>query len=711
MMRALAFGVLGLVLAAGAVAGTRPDGTPVDAVFDDGGAGWSHYGGDQGGARYSAAAQITHQNVEYLVTVWTYSTGDIAKRDPKTMRRTKFEATPILVGDKLVLCTSFNEVIALDPETGNERWRFDPKIPTEKVGPANKFNCRGVSHWVFGGDALSAPIACPDRVFAATNDGRVLALNSVDGKPCSSFGASGEVKIDPGLELEWPGEFQITSAPIVIGDVVIVGSAIGDNARVVAPRGTVRAFDAISGAPKWSWDPVPRDANDPAAKTWGEGYKDVGHANVWAPMSVDEKRGLVFLPTSSASPDFFGGLRPGDNKHSNSVVALKAETGELVWAYQTVHHDVWDYDNPAQPTLATIDVEGKPRDVVIQPTKQGFLFVLDRDTGVPVLPVEERPVPQGGVAGEVLSPTQPFPTHVPALAPQKISADQAYGFTPWDREACRKLIAETRNEGLYTPPSEKGTLMFPFTGGGMNWGGVAFDPVKQIVYANTSRMMHRITLFPAADFEKLDAANPDREVSPQKGAPYGMIRDTLLSPLGLPCNPPPWGVLAAVDLKAGKVLWESTLGTTEELAPLGIALNTGTPTLGGPLVTASGLVFIGATMDKYLRAFDAASGKELWQGKLPAPGIATPMTYEWKGRQYVVIAAGGHGDAGDAGRSDTFVAFALAGPNDAKRSWWSRTIDRPGGRMWVNLGLLFAGLLAVVFAGRWLIGRWRLSRQ
>ena len=693
-MRAVLIAVLSVALAASAGAD----------------AGWGYYGGDQGGMRYSEAAQITAANVDDLIPVWTYSTGDIGKRDAKTMRRTKFEATPILVGERLVLCTSFNEVIALDPGTGKELWRFDPKIPTEKVYPANKFNCRGVAlHEDRCSHLLGRePSLCGYRILAATNDGRLIALDATSGKPEEKFGNKGQVRIDPGMELEWPGEFQITSAPVVVRNVVIVGSAIGDNARVKAPYGTVRAFDAITGEPRWSWDPVPRDPNDPAAANWGDGYKDVGHANVWAPMSVDEGRGLVFLPTSSASPDFFGGLRPGDNKHSNSVVALNAETGELVWAFQTVHHDVWDYDNPAQPTLATIDVDGKPRDVVIQPTKQGFLFVLDRDTGEPVFPVEERPVPQGGVAGEVLSPTQPYPTFIPALAPQKITADEAYGFTPWDREACRKLIAETRNEGLYTPPSEKGTLMFPFTGGGMNWGGVAFDPVKQVVYANTSRMMHRITMFPAADFEKLDEKFPDREVSPQRGAAYGMIRDTLLSPLGLPCNPPPWGVLAAVDLKTGKIAWEKTLGTTEELAPLSIALATGTPTLGGPLVTAGGIVFIGATMDKYLRAFDAASGAELWQGRLPAPGIATPMTYEWKGRQIVVIAAGGHGDVDVAGQGDSFVAFALAGPNDPKPTWWSRRVDRPGGRMWINFGLIFAGTLVVVGGLWWVIKRmWR----
>ncbi len=689
-MRAFAFGVLSLVLAAVAV------GDPT----------WGYYGGDQGGLRYSTAAQITPANVDDLEQVWTYSTGDLAKRDKDTMRRSKLQATPILAGDKLYLCSSFNEVIALDPETGKEIWRFDPKIATKDVDPANGFNCRGVAHWAFSGDALSAPVACPDRIIAPTSDGRVIALDSTSGKPCVGFGTNGEVKLDPGMELLWPGEFQITSAPVIVGNVIIVGSSIGDNARAVAPHGTVRAFDVITGAPKWSWDPVPRDAKDPATATWGDGWKDVGHANVWAPMSIDVERGLVFMPTSSASPDFFGGLRPGDNKHANSVVALKTETGQLVWAFQTVHHDIWDYDNPAQPTLATIDVEGKPRDVVIQPTKQGFVFVLDRDTGVPVFPVEERPVPQGAVAGEPLSPTQPFPTHIPQLVPTKISADDAFGVTPWDRAACREAIAGGRNEGIYTPPSEKGTIMFPFTGGGVNWGGVSIDPVSQTLYANTSRAMHRITLVPAANVDALREKFPDKEISRQRGTPFGMIREVLLSPIGMPCNQPPWGVLTAVDLKSGKVKWEQTLGTTEELAPLGIAFKWGTPSIGGSVATAGGLVFIGATLDKYLRAFDAKSGEEIWQGRLPAAGAATPMTYVWKGRQYVVIAAGGRGDAGIA-PGDSFVAFALAKPGEAKGTYWSRKVDRPGGRMWINFGLIFAGSLVVVGGLWWLIRRLR----
>lgn len=661
-------------------------------------AGWSVYGGDDGGMRYSSAAQITPKNVDDLIRVWTYHTGDIEKRDRQTMRRTKLEGTPILVGDKLLLCSPFNEVIALNPGTGKELWRFDPKIPIEDVHPANKFTCRGVAIWS-DQSQFSSTGACSKRVIAATNDARVIALDLDTGKPCDDFGTNGEVKIDPGMPLRWPGEFQITSAPLVVGDVIIVGSSIGDNARVAAPHGTVRAFDVRTGQMKWTWDPVPRDPNDPARATWGDGWQAVGHTNVWAPMSADPARGLIFLPTTSPSPDFFGGLRPGNDERANSVVALKAATGQLVWSFQIVHHDVWDYDTPTQPTLATLNLDDGKHDVVIQGTKQGFVFVLDRDTGKPIWPVEERPVPQDGAPGEALSPTQPFPTHVPALVPQKITADDAFGMTPWDRAACHDLMAKARSEGLYTPPSEQGTILFPFTGGGINWGGVTFDPVNQILYANTNRAMHLITLFPAARYEALHDMYPDKEVSPQRGAPFGMIRETLIGPLGVPCNPPPWGVLAAIDLKAGKILWEMPLGTTEEIAPLHLALPWGVPALGGSVVTAGGVLFIGAAMDDYLRAFDAKTGEELWQGRLPTAAHATPMTYEWQGRQYVVVAAGGHGDLGNT-TSDSFVAFALPKEGESGPSLWSRTYDRPGGRFAVNVLIFLAGLTLVVWGVR-----------
>tara|TARA_R110002074_G_scaffold143733_1_gene290931 strand:- start:431 stop:2518 length:2088 start_codon:yes stop_codon:yes gene_type:complete len=669
-------------------------------------AAWTHYGGDAGGMRYSPAEEITPENVDQLIRAWVYRTGELQTRSPKALRQMKWQTTPVLHGDSLYLCTPFNIVIAIDPGTGAERWRFDPKIETDDVNPANRFNCRGVAVWVDPTRGRDA--ACAVRVFTGTNDARVIALDAGTGSPCADFGRNGEVKIVPSTPLLWQGEYQITSAPTVLSGVVVVGSAIGDNQRVAAPFGTVHAFDARSGVVRWTYDPVPRDANDTRTATWGEGWKDTGHANVWAPMSADEARGLLFMPTSSPSPDFFGGLRPGDNHHANSVVAIKAKTGVVQWAYQIVHHDVWDYDLPAQPTLTTLTLDDGPRDVVIQGTKQGLVFVLDRDTGVPVFPVEERAVPQGGVVGEVLSPTQPFPAHVPALVPDKLAPGDAFGLTPWDRIACGKLIAGARSEGLYTPPSEQGTILFPFTGGGINWGGVAFDPERQMLFANTSRVAHLITLFKAQDFKRLDKQFPNREVSPQKGAPFGMIRDPVLGSLApLPCNQPPWGVLAAVDLKEGKIVWEATLGTLEEYTLGLLALPWGTPTLGGPVVTKGGVLFIGASMDRYLRAFDVQTGRELWQGRLPATGQATPMTYEWKGQQFVVIAAGGYPDAGVIAPNDTLVAFRLPQPGEAGPSLWSRAIDRPGGRG--RAALILISLLAAIGCV-WIVLRRRYIR-
>lgn len=669
-------------------------------------AGWSHYGGDAGGAKMSAASAITPGNADQLVEAWRYSTGDLAARSPALIKRMKFQATPILADEKLIFCTPFHEIIALDPGTGAQIWRFDPKLGTARR-PANKFNCRGVT--AFRDEAAPAGAACATRIFQGTSDGRLIAVDAKDGQPCAGFGEGGTVRIDYGMAELWPGEIQISSAPVIARGLVIVGSAIGDNQRAAAPHGTVRAYDALSGRLVWSFDPVPRDAADPAAASWGEAWRTVGHANVWAPMSVDEARGLVFLPGSSPSPDFFGGERPGDNRHANAVMALQAETGRLVWSFQTVHHDVWDYDLPAQPVLATINVAGAPRDVVIQATKQGFIFVLDRETGVPVFPVEERAVPQGGVAGEVLSPTQPFPVDLPAMAPQRVTPDDAFGLIPfWDRSACRAAIESARNDGLYTPPSLEGTIMFPFTGGGINWGGIAVDARNGVIYANTSRVMHRITLFKADQYEAMAAAHPGTEVSPQTGAAYGMMRETLLSLIGMPCNAPPWGALVALDLNAKTIRFESVLGTTEAIAPLGLAMHWGTPAISGPIVTAGGVIFTGAAMDQYLRAFDAANGRELWQGRLPAPGVATPMTYEWQGRQYVVIAAGAHSDAPDSvPRGDSLVAFALPLPGEAGPSLWSRTIDRPGGRFAAGMSALALGVLALAFA----VWRFRRGRR
>ena len=608
---------------------------------------WPFYGGDAGGQRYSTAGQITPANVRDLKVAWTYSTGELARHD---LKRAAFENTPILAGGRLYVCSQFDAVSALDPGAGKALWRFDPKVDP-KVHYPNDFVCRGVTYWRDPKAPADAP--CAARIFLGTVDRRLFALDAATGKACADFHAGGPVDVGEGVMLTRKGQMQITSPPVVVRDTLIVGSSIDDNQRVREVSGAVRAYDPRTGAPRWSFDPL---------ASAGPGFM-AGAANVWAPMSGDEARGLVFLPTSSASPDFFGGLRKGAGGQANSVVALDAATGKMAWSFQTTHHDVWDYDLPAQPTLAEVAYGGRSTPAVIQPTKQGLLFTLARDTGAPVIPVEERPVPQGGAPGEQLSPTQPFPVAPKPLAPIHIEAKDAFGLTPWDRGKCRKMIAGARHDGIYTPPSTQGTILYPFTGGGVNWGGLAFDPGRQLVFVNTSSALHLVTLIPADKVKATQQAELGKEVSAQEGAPFGMKREALLSPLGLPCNPPPWGQLHAVDMRTGKVVWEVPLGTTRDRAPGSqfFLRNSGMPNFGGPMATASGLVFIGAAMDDYLRAFDGATGRELWKGRLPAGGQATPMTYVWKGRQYVVIAAGGHGKS-DTKRGDQVVAFALPGP-------------------------------------------------
>ncbi len=615
---------------------------------------WGYYGGDAGGSRFVDSDQITLENVEDLEIAWSYSTGDMALR-PEAVGKSAFEGTPILADGRLLFCTPFNEIIALDPASGEMLWRFDAEIETD-YEPANQFVCRGVTYWE---DApADAGALCRSRVFMGTADSRLIAVDAVTGVRCLMFGHDGEVVIDPGMALKWRGEFQFTSPPVVVGDTVVLGSAISDGARADAPKGSVRAFDARTGEARWMFDPVVRGAAEQPGSWRDEDAVRTGHANVWAPMSVDEKRGWVFLPTSSPSPDFFGGERPGDNRYANSVVALDGATGAVQWHFQTVHHDVWDYDLPAQPSLVTLTRPEGPVDVVVQVAKTGFIFVLNRETGEPVFGVEERAVPQDGPAGEYLSSTQPYPVAPPTLVPHEIKPEDAWGITPYDRGWCEDKIASHRAEGLFTPPSAEGTLMFPFSGGGANWGGMSFNPLTQTMYVNTSRALHVVTLIPAAEFAAAKAAEPNKEISEQAGTAWAMKRELLLSPFSLPCNPPPFGMLHAVDLSDGTIKWESVLGTVRDMAPVPIPWKLGTPNFGGSLVTKSGLVFIGAAMDNYLRAFDAETGEELWKGRLPAGGQATPMSYEWEGRQYVLIAAGGHSRSTTT-LGDEIVAFAL----------------------------------------------------
>jgi quinoprotein glucose dehydrogenase len=625
---------------------------------------WPVYGGAPGGARYSPLTQIDQENVSHLEVAWTYHTGDVSEGGPgaPARNRSSFQATPIVVDGTLYFPTAFSRVIALDPETGRERWSFDPKL--DLSASYAEIAARGVTSWL--DPERGAGDECRQRIFLAHRGARLHALDAETGRPCPDFGTAGEVDLTLGVARVRDPDYRrarygVTSPPVTIGDLVVVGSAIGDNQWVEEATGIVRAYDARSGALRWAWDPIPREEGDPAWREWTpEARRKSGGANAWSILSVDPERDLVFVPTGSASPDFYGGERTGDNRWANSVVALRGSTGELVWGYQLVHHDLWDYDVPAQPTLVTLRRNGEEIPAVAQASKMGLVFILHRETGEPLFPVEERPVPQSDVPGEQTSPTQPFPTLPPPLVPHRFAPEDAWGLTPWDRGRCRELFQGLRYDGIFTPPSLQGTLLFPGGAGGTNWGSVAFEPSSGLLVLNTSSVPHSVRLIPQADLAETRRTNPGKEVSPQTGTPYGMIRDVVISPLGVPCNPPPWGQLHAIDLSTGEIRWQVTLGTTRDLAPVPIPIGWGTPNMGGPIITATGLVFIGAAMDDYLRAFDLESGAELWKGRLPAGGQATPMTYRLgeDRRQYVVIAAGGHGKMGTR-LGDTLVAFAL----------------------------------------------------
>jgi quinoprotein glucose dehydrogenase len=607
---------------------------------------WTAYGNDPGGMRYSSLNQINRDNLSKLKVAWVYHTCDVSD-GTQYPRKSEFESTPIFVDGMLYLTTAFNRAVALDPVTGKERWTFDPKINLESKYSEGLMN-RGVAAWLDAGRKPGAD--CRRRIFLATIDARLIALDAVTGKPCKDFGDAGELDLRVGIaNIIRVGEYEETSPPAIIDDLVVVGSAIADNDRVDSPDGMVRAFDARTGKLRWQWEPIPSS------------LAPTGAGNAWSVISVDATRDLVFVPTGAPSPDYHGAKRPGDDKWANSLIALRGKDGGFVWGFQLVHHDLWDYDTAPQPLLATLHRNGSDVPVVIQGNKTGNLFVLNRETGVPVFKVEERAVPQSDAHEERTSRTQPFPVAPPALVRQQLSANEAWGTTESERSACKERLARLRSNGIFTPPSVQGIVAIPGNLGGMNWSGGAFDPQRQLFVTNVNNLAMEVHLIPRDQYlpqeQAAEAGKFRGDVSPQHGTPYGMSRQAILSPQGLPCLPPPWGELVAVDMNKGTIRWHVPLGAAVKLEGKTLAV-AGTPNLGGPILTAAGLVFIGSSMDDSFRAFDVDTGQVLWTTQLPAGGQATPMTYQENGRQYLVISAGGHGKLGTT-LGDSVVAFAL----------------------------------------------------
>lgn len=621
---------------------------------------WTHYGGGQHGMQYSSLSQVTLENVGQLEEAWRFRTGELGEghREPFA-----FQANAVLVEGRLYFPTGSAIVFALNPATGEEIWRFDAEID-RSMHHAEIAN-RGVTSWV--DETAAEGESCRHRIFVGTLDARLIALDGADGRPCEDFGEDGQIHLDRdvGAEIDEWINYTITSPPAIVGDVLVVGSAIGDNRSVETELGIVRGIDARTGRERWRWDPIPRSADDPAYSGWKADEAAItGSANAWAPLAADVDLGLVYVPTGSASPDFYGGEREGDNLYANSLVALHAESGDMAWYRQLIHHDVWDYDLASQPTLVDLQHEGKTIPAVLQGTKTGYIFSFDRRNGDPVFDIEERPVPQGGVLGEHLSATQPFPVAPPPLVRiDAIDAEDAWGMLYFDKRSCRKKIAGMRSDGIFTPPSLEGTIVFPGFGGGINWGGLAFDPDRQIAVAFAMNLPMEVALIPRDRLKDVyDSGEFEaQEFARQSGTPFAMRRYPLLSPLDVPCIAPPWGMLLAIDMESGVIRWQRPLGTIQDVAPAIVPnLEYGVPGAGGPIITASGLIFIAAAVDDYLRAFDIATGRKLWEGRLPAGGQATPMTYflDDPGKQYIVIAAGGHGRIGSTG-GDYLIAFAL----------------------------------------------------
>jgi quinoprotein glucose dehydrogenase len=654
---------------------------------------WHAYGRTGYGQRYSPLGQITPANIDQLQPAWQLRTGDLRGRegDPE---ETTDEVTPLKIGNRLFLCTPHQSVIALDATTGAQLWRYDPKIQGRLA--LQHLTCRGLSYQppraaqaaaaAPASSAASAPAAapelgssgqaaqpvaadsgkaidhCPARLFMPTADGRLIALDPATGAVCKDFG-DGKGQIDlwahmPNLD---PGSYYATSPVVVTRKLVIVGGTVLDNVSTHETSGVIRAFDIDSGALVWNWDSGKPDSTEPLAT--GRTYT-VNSPNSWSIASVDEALGMVYLPMGNQPPDQWGGRRsPAVENYSSSVVALDLATGKVRWRFQTVHHDLWDYDVPSQPTLFDLTVNGATVPALVQPTKQGELFVLDRRTGAPLLPVTETPAPQGAAAGDHSAPMQP--RSALSFDPRPLSGSQMWGTTMFDQLACRIAFRRLRYEGRFTPPSVQGTLVYPGNFGTFNWGGISVDPTRQAAFVTPTYLAFVSKLVPRSDDKALmvqDQGPPKGSLpalNENFGAPFAAKLSPFVSPLGIPCQAPPWGYVAGVDLRTGRVAWQHRNGTVRDLSPLPLPFRMGVPNLGGPITTAGGVAFLSGTLDNYVRGYEVASGRELWRSRLPAGGQATPMTYTGAdGRQYLVVVAGGHGSTGTKA-GDSVIAYAL----------------------------------------------------
>jgi quinoprotein glucose dehydrogenase len=619
---------------------------------------WQAYGRTAFGQRYSPLVQITPANAADLQVAWTYHTGDVRKdSDP---HETTYEVTPLKIGDTVYLCTPHDLVIALDAETGAEKWRFDPQIKQPPTNDTQHLTCRGVSY-----SADATPLAtttsdadCVGRLFLPTVDARLIAISAKTGAVCSGFGGDdGTVDLWSNMPNVVGGSYYSTSPPVITQKLVIVGGAVNDNVSTTEPSGVIRAFDINTGALVWNWDS--RNPENTAPLQDGQTYSE-NSPNSWSVSSYDADLGLIYIPMGNQPPDQFGGKRDANvEKYSSSIVALRADTGQVAWVFQGTHHDLWDMDVPAQPSLLDLTVHGKTVPALVAPTKQGEIFVLNRQTGVPILPVTEEPVPQGAVPGDFTSPTQPLSAL--SFKPEPLTGASMWGATMFDQLACRIKFRSLRYEGRFTPPSEKGSIVYPGNFGAFNWGAVAVDPERQVVFAMPVYLAFTSTMVPRPNPDVRVVTKPDTPAFNENyGAPYAADMGPFLSPLGLPCQAPPWGYVAGADLTTGKIIYKHVNGTVQDLSPIPVPLKLGVPGIGGPILTKGGVAFLSGTLDYYVRAYDVKTGRQIWQSRLPAGGQATPMSYwsQASQRQFVVVVAGGHGSTGtEAG--DSIIAYAL----------------------------------------------------